>query len=277
VVATIAAMLLRVDVDSMIKEIAIAHYRNSTHTRIMKTKRNDKNEKAMTIKQQNDLNLNLFSMLQSTKPRLLSNTALPFTRIPSSASSSSKFPGLLLLLSFVIAGIVFLSPALSAWAEDGHGVSERGSGGGGARSTAKSLGWVAIGAGLMANVPFLAFVRVKKLSVVSLGGGHEITRGLAIRHPTILNFHMAMNAIGFVAGMTHGILLIRGLDAISLALAITMTVLVASGLVLRFAPWKNGSKTNLKNYARIFHSQFVLSGLLVLLVILHLVSVGALD
>jgi hypothetical protein len=271
-------------VDSMIRKVATALYGNSIQTRITKAKRKDKDEEMKTTKQQNSLNCSLFPILHSKQRDTFPNTGLSSAvsakrSLSSSPSSlcSSRSPGVLLLLSLVIVSTVFLPPVLAAWAEGGHVISERGSGGGGARSTAKSLGWVAIGAGLMANVPFLAFVRVKKLSVVSLGGGHEITRGLAVRHPTMLNFHMAMNGVGFVAGITHGVLLIRGLDAISLALAITMTVLVASGAVLRFAPWKNGGKSYLKNYTRVLHSQLMLSGLLVVLVILHLVSVGALD
>ncbi len=266
----------------MIRKVATALYGNSIQSGITKAKRKDKHEEIKTTRQQNNLNCNLFPILHSKQLDTSSNTGLPSAvsarrSLSSSLSSlcSSRSPGMLLLLSLVIVSTVFLPPVLTAWADAGHIISERGSGG--ARGTAKSLGWVAIGAGLMANVPFLAFVRVKKLSVVSLGGGHEITRGLAVRHPTMLNFHMAMNGIGFVAGITHGVLLIRGLDAISLALAITMTVLVASGAVLRFAPWKNGGKSYLKNYTRVLHSQLMLSGLLVVLIILHLVSVGVLD
>lgn len=183
----------------------------------------------------------------------------------------------LVALSITLSNAALLPAISSAWAEDGQDNSGRGNGSGnGARGVAKSLGWVAIGAGLIANVPFIAYVRVRKISVASLGGGHEITRGLATRHPTMLNLHMAINAVGFLAGIAHGILLIRGLDAISLALAITMTVLVASGIVLRFIPLKNGNG-NTKNFARVFHTQLILSGLLVLLVILHLVSVGVFE
>lgn len=216
--------------------------------------------------------------------RLQSAVTLPHLQHYPRPLHSSSLLGMvkvaaMVALSITLSSAAFLPAISSAWAaEDGqyNSGSENGSGNGGARGVAKSLGWVAIGAGLIANVPFIAYVRVRKISVASLGGGHEITRGLAIRHPTMLNLHMAINAVGFLAGIAHGILLIRGLDAISLALAITMTVLVASGIVLRFTPLKNGNG-NTKNFARIFHTQLVLSGLLVLLVILHLVSVGVFE
>jgi hypothetical protein len=92
-----------------------------------------------------------------------------------------------------------------------------------------------IGAGVLADIPFIVYLKVKKSSVVMLGGGHETTRGLARQYSTVLNFRIIMNIVGFIAGMTHGILLIRGLDAISLSLAITMTVMMISGIVLRFS------------------------------------------
>lgn len=136
---------------------------------------------------------------------------------------------------------------------------------------AASLGWISIGAGVLANVPFILYMKIKRSSTVTLGGGNEITRGLSGQYQTVLNFHMIMNIIGFIAGMAHGILLIRGLDGISLSLAITMTVLVISGIILRFAT------RSTKNFARLVHGQAVLSVLLILLVFLHVSSIRGFD
>ena len=38
-------------------------------------------------------------------------------------------------------------------------------------NNAELLGWISISCGLIANVPFILYVRVKKLSVKRLGGG----------------------------------------------------------------------------------------------------------
>jgi hypothetical protein len=157
-----------------------------------------------------------------------------------------------ILLFFALA---LLFVPVAAYAQREEGVSAAG-----------SLGWVAIGAGLLANIPFMLYTRVKKMSVVELGGGDEITRDLALQHRPILNVHMALNLIGFAAGAAHGVALIRGLDAVSLSLAITMTFLTASGIVLRF------SSRNARLFTKMVHTQLVLSGLLVALIALHVAS-----
>ncbi|HEX7034051.1 MAG TPA: hypothetical protein VF172_13715 [Nitrososphaera sp.] len=142
---------------------------------------------------------------------------------------------------------------------------------GGGRGSAVALGWVAIGAGLVANISLLLYVGVKRASVMTLGGGHEITRGLAVQHPVVVNFHMWMNLVGFAAGAAHGIVLLGGLDATSLSLAIVMTVLVVSGIALRF------SSRNARLFAKMLHGQIVLSAILVILVVLHVLSMGGFD
>ncbi|MEM2140280.1 MAG: hypothetical protein QXJ74_08435 [Nitrososphaera sp.] len=131
---------------------------------------------------------------------------------------------------------------------------------------AASLGWVAIGAGALGTVPFMLYVRVKKLSVATLGGGDAITRDLSLQHRPILNAHIALNLIGFAAGAAHGVALIRGLDAISLSLAVVMTVLTASGIVLRF------SSRNARVFAKVLHTQIAMSALLVVLIALHVLA-----
>jgi len=267
------------DFNSAQSEVPI---QNQTGRKIWNERKNS--EGGAVIASQNKQNLKLHSNQHFQQLRRL-RSAITHPRVQHqplplrcfSLQGMAKMAAIL-VLSIAIAVVALIPANSSIWAEDGQGGNERASGSanGGARGVAKSLGWVAIGAGLIANIPFIAYARIRKVSVVSLGGGHEITRGLAIRHPTMLNLHMGINAVGFVAGIAHGVLLIRGLDAISLALAITMTVLVASGIVLRFARMKSGNSST-RNYARIFHTQLILSGLLVLLVILHLFSVGVFE
>lgn len=137
-------------------------------------------------------------------------------------------------------------------------------------SFALDLGWISIASGLLGNIPYLLHKRVKKYAVSNLGGGHEVSRELAYEHSPVMTIHIALNLIGFVAGMTHGLIFVSRLDAFSLSLAIMMTALTVSGIILRFS-----KSINLKQATRLIHGQIILSSLLVLLVILHvLVSQG---
>jgi hypothetical protein len=131
-------------------------------------------------------------------------------------------------------------------------------------NNAELLGWISISCGLIANVPFILYVRVKKLSVKRLGGGDSLTRNLALEHRPIINFHTALNLIGFFTGIFHGILLVRGIDFISISLAIVITTLTVSGILLRFAKLRFINQFN-----RIIHTHVILSVLLVVLIILH--------
>ena len=131
-------------------------------------------------------------------------------------------------------------------------------------NNAELLGWISISCGLIANVPFILYVRVKKLSVKRLGGGDSLTRNLALEHRPIINFHTALNLIGFFTGMFHGILLVRGIDFISISLAIVITILTVSGILIRFAKLRIINQFN-----RIIHTHVILSALLVILIILH--------
>ncbi len=131
-------------------------------------------------------------------------------------------------------------------------------------NNAELLGWISISCGLIANLPFILYVRVKKLSVKRLGGGDSLTRNLALEHTPIINFHTALNLIGFFTGIFHGILLVRGIDFISISLAIVITILTVSGILLRFAKLRIINQFN-----RIIHTHIILSALLVILIILH--------
>jgi hypothetical protein len=131
-------------------------------------------------------------------------------------------------------------------------------------NNAELLGWISISCGLIANVPFILYVRVKRLSVKRLGGGDSLTRNLVLEHRPIINFHTALNLIGFFTGIFHGILLVRGIDFISISLAIVITTLTVSGILLRFAKLRIINQFN-----RIIHTHIILSALLVILIILH--------
>ena len=60
----------------------------------------------------------------------------------------------------------------------------------------------------------------------------------------VLNFHIILNSIGYFAGMTHGLLLVNDLDSTSLSLAITMTVLMISGVLLRYTSSRHAKVFN---------------------------------
>ena len=134
-------------------------------------------------------------------------------------------------------------------------------------NNAELLGWVSISCGFIANVPFILYVRVKKLSVKRLGGGDVLTRNLSLEHRTIINFHIVLNLIGFFTGIVHGLLLVRGIDFISISLAIVITTLTISGILLRFAKLRMINQFN-----RIVHTNIILSALLVILIILHVLK-----
>jgi len=130
--------------------------------------------------------------------------------------------------------------------------------------SAQALGWVAIGVGTAANVLFMGFNAIKKLPMLKVGMGNETPRTMFAMYKPMLNFHIMLNSVGFFAGMSHGFILLRGLDSISLSLAIVMTASMISGIILRIA-----SGRNLKFFGRLVHGQLVFSILLVALVVLH--------
>lgn len=102
--------------------------------------------------------------------------------------------------------------------------------------------------------------------MAKLVGGYESTSGLAPFYKPVLNLHIMLNSVGFFAGMMHGMILVRGLDYVSLSLAIVMTFSMASGIVLKYA-----SERNLKIFGRLAHGQFILAVLLIVLIVLHVV------
>ncbi len=164
-------------------------------------------------------------------------------------SKNPKILPLLLILLFI--------PAV-AYGEDGEG-----------NHTAITLGWISIGSGLVANLSLVIFNMVRKTSILKLVGGPEISQGIVPIYKPILNFHIMLNSVGYFAGLSHGLLLIHELDAISLSLVIVMTVSMISGIILKYA-----SDKDLKIFGRLVHGQFILAVLLITLVILHIITHG---
>jgi hypothetical protein len=134
-------------------------------------------------------------------------------------------------------------------------------------STAATLGWLAIGCGVAANLSLVIFKTIKKTTVVKLVGGSSASSSLTSLYQPVLNFHIMLNAVGFFAGMVHGFMLMEGLDYISLSMAIVMTVAMISGIMLKFSSGKN-----LKFFSKLVHGQAILAALLVTLVVLHVIT-----
>ena len=134
-------------------------------------------------------------------------------------------------------------------------------------TAAVTLGWIAIGCGVAANITLVGFKMIRKKIPMKVVAGSVTTQNLAPVYTPILNFHIMLNSVGFFAGLSHGFMLIRGLDYISLSLAIVMTVSMISGIILKFTSGKN-----LKFFSRLVHGQAILAALLVTLVVLHVIT-----
>ncbi len=155
----------------------------------------------------------------------------------------------------IIVALVFV-PTL-VYADDDQGFSQ-----------ATTLGWIAIGCGIVANLSLVIFKIVRKMPVIKLvGSSSTSSQSLTPMYKPILNFHIILNSVGFFAGLSHGFMLIRGLDYISLSLVIVMIVSMISGILLRFT-----SGRNLKFVSRLVHGQAILAALLVTLVVLHVIT-----
>lgn len=165
------------------------------------------------------------------------------------------FPNSYLKISIIVA--LALVPTLAyADDDDNSGVS-----------IAATLGWLAIGCGVAANLSLVAFKMIKKTTVIKLVGGTSTSSSLTLMYQPVLNFHIMLNSVGFFAGIAHGFMLMRGLDYISLSMAIVMTVSMISGIILKFSSGKN-----LKFFSRLVHGQAILAALLVTLVVLHVIT-----
>ena len=136
-----------------------------------------------------------------------------------------------------------------------------------AEDAIESLGWVAIGAGVIANLPFIVFNKWRKYAVRAGGQSLQMARQAVQFYKPVLNFHIILNSVGYFAGMTHGLFLVNDLDSISLSLAITMTVLMISGILLKYT-----SSRHTKIFNRLLHGQFGLVLLLIALIVLHVLT-----
>ena len=154
---------------------------------------------------------------------------------------------------FLIFAVFFLLP-LPAYADDGE-------------DSIKNLGWLAIFCGVVGTLPFITMIKLRKYAVNVGGSFMAIARGIGTVYKPILNFHIMMNSIGYGLGMLHGLLFSEHLESIALSLAIVMTVLMASGLMLKYT-----SSRSTKIFNRLLHGQFILVILLIVLVVLHVLT-----
>ena len=162
-----------------------------------------------------------------------------------------KFVAFLGLLSLLV-----IPPTL-VYADDGDDDAE---------DIVESLGWVAVGAGIAANVPFIAMNKIRRYAIKTGSSTMQVAKQIRTVYKPILNFHIMLNSIGYFAGMTHGLMLSRHLDSVSLSLAIVMSVMMISGLLLKYT-----SSRNSKIFGKLLHGQFGLVILLASLVVLHIV------
>lgn len=133
--------------------------------------------------------------------------------------------------------------------------------------SANMLGWVAIVCGVIANIPFVVINKYRRYAVQAGGTSLQTARQIGTYFTTILNFHIMFNSIGYFAGMSHGLLLSDNMDWISLSLAIVMTMLMVSGLALKYT-----SSRNVKIFGRLMHGQFGLMLLLLVFLSLHVAT-----
>jgi hypothetical protein len=162
---------------------------------------------------------------------------------------------------FLAAAIIVAAVIASAAFPEAR--ADRGEGGEGRGATA--LGWAAIGAGSLGTGSLVAYKMSRKVMLEMVGSGGA-TRSLTMAYKPALNFHITMNLIGYTAGAAHGIILSSSADGISISLALVMTVMVASGILMRFT----SSKTRLFNMQ--VHGQIFLVVLLIVLVLLHIAT-----
>ncbi len=153
--------------------------------------------------------------------------------------------------------VLLFAPAI-AFGEDNEG-----------NHTAVTLGWISISLGFVANISLVILKLVRKISVLKLVGGIETSQSISLMYKPVLNFHILLNSIGYFAGLSHGLMLMQGLEPISLSLIIVMTVSMVSGILLKYSLHKD-----MKIFGRLVHGQFVLAVLLITLVILHVITHG---
>jgi hypothetical protein len=153
---------------------------------------------------------------------------------------------------YFIVFLLLLIP-LSAFADNGR------------NHDVENLGWVSIGTGIVAMIPIIASQKIKKYVTSNNAGVTTIQTSSA--YNSILNLHIILNFVAYFAGMAHGFFLARHLDSISLSLAITMTVMMISGILLKYSQFRN-----IKLFNRLLHGQILLVILLMVLICLHVIT-----
>ena len=161
------------------------------------------------------------------------------------------------LVVFLTVLVLLVIPPTMAYADDDDDDAE---------DIVENLGWVAVGAGIVANVPFIAMNKIRRYALKTGSSTIQVAKQIRTVYKPVLNFHIMLNSIGYFAGMTHGLMLSRHLDSVSLSLAIVMSVMMISGLLLKYT-----SSRNSKIFGKLLHGQFGLVMLLAALVVLHIV------
>ena len=168
---------------------------------------------------------------------------------------TSKKTNLRFIVFLTLLSLLVIPPTL-AYADDDDEVED----------IVENLGWIAVGAGIVANIPFIAMNKIRRYAIKTGISTMQIGKQIKTVYKPILNFHIMLNSIGYFAGMTHGLMLSQHLDSVSLSLAIVMSVMMVSGLLLKYT-----SSRNSKIFGKLLHGQFGLVILLAALISLHVV------
>lgn len=153
---------------------------------------------------------------------------------------------------FLILTLTFIQPVYGEYIYNKHEIM-------------KLFGWIAVFIGILANLPFILYVKVKKFSIRKIGASDTITRDMLIVHKPVLNYHMSLNLIAFSIAIIHSLGFINRVDPVSISLAIVIFILTLSGLLLRFLKFRN-----LQIFTKIIHTQIIMSILLIALILTHL-------
>ena len=138
----------------------------------------------------------------------------------------------------------------------------------GEEEVGKDLGWLAIGAGVIATLPFNLYNLVRRNITRLMPNAGEIARRISSIYRPILHFHIAVNSLGALAAFAHGYVFLGYVDGISLALVIVISVVMFSGYLLLLASNKYS-----KIFNKLVHTQVIITILLILLTILHVITV----
>ena len=132
---------------------------------------------------------------------------------------------LLVLTIVAVAGVIIAAIGLPQARADGDDDYESGSG-------AVALGWAAIGVGALGTGSLVAYKMSRRALIATVGSG-GITRSLTAAYKPALNFHMALNLIGYASGMVESDEL-RNLLRQYGAIAIAVREVVDAPTVLEF-------------------------------------------